>query len=323
MPSFLRLLSISIVVCGFSVGCRPACAVIIYGGTSGRNLSAPTGAFQDSGWQYEGSWEVGAGTAISAKYFLTARHLGGAIGDEIVIQGVHYHAAQIIDDPAGSDVRMIQIQERFASYAPLYEKSDEVSGNKLLTVFGRGSDRGPTFTGPNGIQGYIWGGYDGQLSWGASRVAFATTITSGPAGDFLGAFFLANPPVGVPTSSTLSGGDSGGGVFIKDSDGKWKLAAVNYAVDGPYSLNPDAGYFNAAVFDTRNLYEGSPSDHILHPGGSTATAQAWYASRVSEKVATIYGLTGVPEPSSFVLVAVGLAGLVAARFRSLSRRGAG
>lgn len=301
----LRSLFLSLAAIGF--GTTQAWAIIVFGSTDGRNLSAPTGTLADSGWQFEGSWQVGAGTAIAPNYFLTARHLGGSVGDSFTVHGVSYTTTAAYDDPAGTDLRIWQVAQKFTSYAPLYAKSDETGTTSPLVTFGRGTARGADVSGPNGLQGYLWGGYDGALSWGTDRVSFLTTLNGGPSGNFLG--FNFNSVVGQ--SATYSLGDSGGGLFLKDTDGVWKLAGVNYAVDGNYSLKPESDYFSAAMYDARDYYVGGPgaNNHsfVSHPTPDQQLPQSAYASRVSDRLGFINGATGVPEPGSVVLTTVGLA----------------
>ncbi len=294
----------------------PTQAVIIFGGTEGRNTTAPTGAFQDSGWQYEGAWQNGVGTAIAPDWFITARHLGGSVGQSFSLNGVNYTSIGLYDDPNGSDLRLVQIQQSFTQYAPLYTKTDELSdGGKVLAVFGRGTDRGDAVTGPNGSQGYNYGAADGRMSFGPSQASIITSFSGGPTGDFLGGTFSAAHSMLIPTSSTLSYGDSGGGVFIRDTDGAWKLAAVNYGVDGPYSLDSaSANYFPAALYDLRGFSQGSSTNHYSYDANlPQPVGQNWYATRIGTKTGFISNQIGtVPEPGSLALFVCGI-GVVAVR----------
>lgn len=53
------------------------------------NTTAPTGSLTNSGWQYEGEWNGFLGTAIAPRYFITAKHVGGSIGDVILNGASH------------------------------------------------------------------------------------------------------------------------------------------------------------------------------------------------------------------------------------------
>ena len=318
MPSWHRLaMRVFLLSCLMGVFAREASAIILYGGTLGRNLDTPSGAIQDSGAQYEGSWSVGVGTPISPHYFLTAAHLGGNPngGDTFVLHGVNYTTVGFTDDPNGSDLRLVQVAQAFTSYAPLYLGGDEFSAKKTAVVFGRGTARGDVVNGPNGPAGYLWGAQDGLMSYGVSQISFDTIFNngdgtgSGPRGQFIGGDFSTRPnPLGGP-SMTFSAGDSGGGVFIKDVDGIWKLAAVNYAVDGPFSYTQNGTYFNAAIYDARGFYVGSSVNNIFIPNGTDQVNASWFSTRVFDKAGFIQTVTGVPEPTSIGLMALGSCGL--------------
>lgn len=315
--SVRRMLVFSLPICIGLIVVSPANAVIVFGGSEGQNQSAPNGSFQDSGWQYEGTWQVGAGTAIAPHFFLTAKHLGGNLGDSFVQNGASYTVTAIYNDPAGSDLALVQVAQAFTSYAQLYRNGDELSsGGKVIAVFGAGTMRGDAIVGPLGNEGYAWaGGPTGHLSWGASQVSGIESFSGGPNGDFLSGTFTAAASILGQPSSTLSVGDSGGGVFIKDTDGIWKLAGVNYGVDGPYSLDSSfTNTFIGAMFDTRGFYYGSADSYVYNnPALPNPVGQSFYATRVSSKTAFIDAITTVPEPGGSGLLFAGIALIVARR----------
>ncbi|HEY0370177.1 MAG TPA: hypothetical protein VGC85_11315, partial [Chthoniobacterales bacterium] len=73
--------------------------------------------------------------------------------------------------------------------------------------------------------------------------------------------------------------DSAGAAFINDS-GVWKLAGINYAVDGPFYVdNQGNGAFNAALFDTSGFY-GYDGAHFVPSSGPSAL----YPTRISSRL---------------------------------------
>ena len=138
--------------------------------------------------------------------------------------------------------------------------------------------------------------------------------------------FLALPfsQTGVG-GSTLAAGDSSGGVFINDG-GVWKLAGINYGVDGNYSQTANGSYFGGAVFDKRGLYEGTSSDNFFWANSGPSISSDSYATRVSSRFAFIQSATQgqvVPEPGAWLLMAVGVGALaLAQRVRNLRERAA-
>lgn len=88
---------------------------------------------------------------------------------------------------------------------------------------------------------------------------------------------------GLPNEAHLSVGDSGGAVFIDDG-GVWKLAGINYDVDGAFYTASDAsGGFLAALFDERGFYD----ENLRFVTRSTLVPSGFYASRISSQVAWI------------------------------------
>lgn len=331
MGWIMRLAAILLVLTIGTLGpaARRAEAVILYGdfGTaaSGRNLDAPTGIFASSGWDYSGRWGldnpngiVGGGTAIAPNLFLTAAHLGGSVGQRFEYQGQMFTTVASYSDPGGSDLKIWKVSGSFSQYAQIYTKTDEVL--KTMAVYGAGSSRGAAVVGPNGNQGYRWGVGDSRLSWGTNQV---NSVQAFSGIEYLAFTFQATPPPGTPTSSTLSVGDSGGGLFVQDSaDGLWKLAGVNYAVDGNYSVD-GTNFFGAAMYDQRGFYVGSAGtgNNIFVTNVGPPEPQLAYSTRVSSHAAFIQNtiaLAAVPEPSSWVLMGLGAAAVLA-----LKRRGRG
>ena len=272
-------------------------------GAASHNISAPTGGYANSGWQYEGYFGSYLGTMVSPTKFITAQHIGvnsSTFSCDTIFSGaptVNY----TIDNSAnggvgywnitGTDLRIFQVTGgTFPTYAPIY------SGNADLTAAfvdtGRGGPRGADVTLGSTLKGYSTTASDGMVRWG--RNTFTGSVNSG-AGPLLVADF---DPISNQDEFTLSGGDSGGGAFI-NVGGVWQLAGINYGVEnGPFSTSPDgANSFTAALFDKSGYFEQSGSNWVPVVGPSSL-----YLSRVSSSAAEIQNITTVPEPSSALLV---------------------
>ena len=122
----------------------PSQAVVFYStGDPAFHTTAPTNELEGSGWQFQGRFNSYLGTPVSPHHFITAKHIGGAVGNTFYYDGQTYTVTNSIAD-AGSDLRLWQVDGRFDRYAPVYAGNGEF--DKLLVVFGRGYERGAAVT---------------------------------------------------------------------------------------------------------------------------------------------------------------------------------
>jgi hypothetical protein len=253
-----------------------AVAVILYGtGDPNANTTAPTGAFANSGWQFEGQFDGFLGTVIAPNYFITAKHIGGTVGDIFTFDGTNYTTTAVFPDPS-SDLQIWQVSGTFPIQAPLYAGSPGSEVNLFLMVFGRGTQRGNSvFVGtPSRQGGWLWGPSDAVERWGTNVVG---SITNDPTyGALLRVPFNNNAG---PNEGHLSVGDSGGAVFVYDmTTNRWELAGINLAVDGPFSTSANgANAFDAAMFDTTGLFaQDDQGNWVASPNPS-----AFYATEIA------------------------------------------
>jgi len=248
-------------------------------GVASHNSTPPGGTFANSGWQWQGSWGGFLGTPIGPHHFITAAHVGGSTNQMFQLNGVDYQPLRMFDDPE-TDLRIWQVREAFTSYAPLYRSSNELG--HTLVVFGRGVGRGTEVLVTNAaiarVQGWRWGSSDGLVHWGANSVS---RIRTGPAG--VGSLLSASFDSGAGSNEAhMAGGDSGGGVFIA-GDGVWKLAGINFAVDGRFNYTNSGPGFDGALFDVGGLYVGDPATWSFAPNQSADVPSAFYATRISQR----------------------------------------
>ena len=285
---------------------REVKAILVYG-PQGRNLTEPTDPGQAQAWQFEGVWQNHyLATPIAPNYFITSTHIGGNIGDIFNSQGVAYTTTAVYQDPNSHDLEIWKFNGNLPStaYAAPYSSSDEQ--DQTLITFGQGGARGNSYSFEGTQRGWQFTLPDKVMSWGTNQVDYAGNLPDGTPAQYLAFKFDATRG---PNTASLSPGDSGGGVFIQ-SNGVWKLAGINYAVDGPYYTVPPADphrggtLITGAMFDQRGLYVGDASSPIPDPG--TPVPAYSYATRVSSEFTWIVSVTGVPEPSSVALIFCGI-----------------
>jgi hypothetical protein len=266
------------VLAGFFVMVTPLRAVILYGtGDATANTTAPTGVLAGSGWQYEGQFGSFLGTVIASNYFVTAKHIGGSVGQAFIFSGVSYTTTAVFPDPS-TDLQIWRVAGSFPIYAPLFSGPAGNELNLALVVLGRGTQRGnPVGVGNDShLGGWLWGVSDGAQRWGTNVVG---SIYPDPFyGDLLRIPFDSN---GGPNEAHLSVGDSGGAVFAFNTNtSNWELAGVNLAVDGPFSTSSSgANSFNAAMFDTTGLFVQGGSG----AGGPAPNPSAFYSTEIAAR----------------------------------------
>jgi len=277
-------------------------AILFYStGDPAHNTTAPTGALTNSGWQFQGTWGAYLGTPLASKYFITAAHVGGSVGDQFSFRGVNYTTTAMFDDP-NSDLRLWRICGTFPEYALPYSRSNEKS--KPVVVFGRGTQRGAEVLVSDGLsttlKGWMWGAADGVQRWGTNLV---TAIVQG---NLLNCSFDVS---GGADEAHLSVGDSGGGVFMRDGT-VWKLAGLNLGVDGPYNTSTNGSGFFAAIFDEGGLYTLVSTNWVLTPDLPVDVPGGFYATRISTSMSWIDGVLQGPanDPPPSLLSASSLHG---------------
>jgi len=250
--------------------------IIVFGsGDPDRNTTAPSGALTGSGWQWQGRWQFALGTVIGPRQFITAKHLGGSLGDLFEFRGLHYRTLSVTNRP-GTDLLVFTVAGRFGDFAPLNTGTREAE--RPLMLFGRGGRRGEAVPG----RGWWVGDYDGVQRWGTNTVKGVVPANLSPVGDLL--VFDFSGTAGAD-EGIYSGGDSGSGAFLLDRDGVWKLAGVGYAVEGPYTADTNSPPRFGALFDTRGLWAGQPGNQEWLPDAPAPTGTPAYVTRVSTHAA--------------------------------------
>ncbi len=269
-----------------------AFGIIVFRG-EGRNLQPPTDPAVKACWDAHGSWLGATGVAIAPQWFVSAFHLGAPVGRFFDLGGKSYEVVEAAVIPQ-TDLSLFRIKGAFPNYVPLWDETCGSELKKAALLFGRGCARGEPIMLPSGHQpGWLWGASDGKLSWGRNEI---TELFA--AGTELGNLLVWSwDRAQGDDAGTLSSGDSGGGVFLQDPAGQWRLAGIHFdvdpAVDGKenqYSFDSTGAHpFWASIHDGRELFRGLLGE-TFRPAGNLAEhpAPMWAgASRIAPQVALI------------------------------------
>ena len=249
----------------------------------------------NSGWQYEGKFVYFLGVPIAPHFFITANHFGGTIGTVFDFHGDSYTTIGFHIIPS-TDLRIWEVDHAkpFPSYAPLSSGAADLGAT--ATIFGRGTQRGDEVVVAGESKGWKWGPSSDVERWGRNVVV--NTVTDPTLGEFLYCDF--DHP-GIDGECHLSTGDSGGGLFVLE-DGLWRLAGVNFAVDGPFRTGPSGAAFSAALYDVGGLEYQDGASWTSVPEQATDVPSSFYCSRISASLAAITAIApeaGALAPESF------------------------
>jgi hypothetical protein len=283
-------------------------AVVISSGNGSGNTNAPSGPNGDLGWNYVGSLNGASGVYLGggngSGWVLTANHV--RFGNlNFTLNGTTYSAIAGSGQQIGSiDLYAFRITVGQGTGLSLLSNltlaGTSPASGETLTMIGNGKDRAAskTYWSVNtGSTPYTWNesnrfnynasGYK-QLStsskrWGSNRVDGTTNINST---SMIQTTFTES---GISNEAQAAVGDSGGGVFVPMDNGSYQLAGIMDLV-GTFSGQPG----NTAVF-----------------GNVT------YSIDIATYQEQIIAVTGVPEPSVWMLSLTGLGVLIATARRRI------
>jgi hypothetical protein len=273
-------------------------AIILFGtGDAEANTTPPPANLATNGWALQGQWGQFQGTPIGPHHFITAKHVGGAIGDPFILNGVTYTTTGVSADSA-TDLIIWTVSGTFPTWAELYDGPDETGAD--FVMFGRGATRGAEVQVDGVLKGWEWGAWDHRLRWGQNRVKALRNNVNFATVD-LPLILAGFDSTAGANEAHLAVGDSGGAVFIKQGN-TWRLAGINYAVDGAYSKSPLGPGFYGAIFDEGGLYSNATGAGawVLTPDNSGDQSGSLYATRIKPRLTWIQSVLSAPWPITLV-----------------------
>jgi hypothetical protein len=195
--------------------------------------------------KYIGYWGGCTGVPIGPHHFITAKHITLESNQVFYFNRLSYTPTQMFITTTNTeteDLAIWRVKETFPYWAPVYTKTNETG--KELMVFGRGTQRGASIVIKNRLCGWEFGPSDGVLRWG-KNIAISK-----------GALLMAEfDKIEGYNNCYISFGDSGGPDFIKDDDGEWKLAGINFYINNfQFTFMSSGKSFKGAIFDFSKVY---------------------------------------------------------------------
>ncbi|MCW5557675.1 MAG: hypothetical protein KIT22_07575 [Verrucomicrobiae bacterium] len=264
-------------------------AIILLGtGDPEANTTAPGGVLAGSGWDTQTARPASA-TAVGPRHFVSASHLGGSVdvGSATPFAGLRYPIVRSLLVPGTGDLRFFEVAGRLPAHgiAEMYSGTEEVGRPAIIHGMGLGRGTPVIYESAGGpeLRGWQWGANGGRLRWGTNVVT--GTTNSACFGPLLVLHFSNT---GGADEAMVTSGDSGGGTFILDSDGRWKLAGVTLDVESTFRLSPTSPDLRAAIFDRRGLFEYTSEKELVQiPEDDPVPGTYILLTRISPSVARI------------------------------------
>ena len=226
----------------------------------GRQLEPPADAEMKRCWDLHGAWQGATGVIVARDWFITSAHLGTRVGGFFDWGGRAYLTTEAAAVPT-SDLMLYRIDGSFPAWVEFWDDSCGNEAQRAALLIGRGCARGAALRIPaKESPGWLWGDSDGRLSWGQNVISHVFDAGENHGGLLVWTWDKG----GNDLEGTLGVGDCGGGVFLKDDRGLWRLAGIHFdvdpsvgAADTQYSLSENADPFWAAIHDGRSLWKGT------------------------------------------------------------------
>ena len=281
-------------------------AVVIGSGNGSGNTNSPSGPNGDLGWNYVGSLNGASGVYLGggngSGWVLTANHVGFG---NFTLNGTTYSAINGSGRQIGSiDLYAYQITVGQGTGLSLLSNltlaGTSPAAGETLTMIGNGKDRAvsKTYWSVNTVTTpYRWNespaffsdasGYK-QLSssskrWGSNLADGVATVNST---SMIQTTFTQS---GTVNEAQAAVGDSGGGVFVPMNNGSYQLAGI---------------------MDLVGIYSGQPANTAVFGDVTYSIDIATYREQIT-------AVTGIPEPSVWMLSLTGLGVLIATARRRI------
>lgn len=203
----------------FSMGLAVGAAALLGGGAPAQavvveqlNLIQPP---PSNGWV--GNWFGSSGVPVAPNWVLSARHVGGAVGNMFVIRGVQYQALEIRHHPT-LDLQLIRVAGQLPGWHQIAPQ--QAAGTEVVLGGCGATTQFPLLGG----LGWDWSGSPGE-AWGRNRIQVSA--------EMLRVRFDAPGASGwVLQEATFAIHDSGAGLFVAGPGGQLLLAGTAVSVSG-------------------------------------------------------------------------------------------
>jgi hypothetical protein len=241
-----------------SVALAACLAAPVLGATGAARAVVVPGGFTPPAQSYIGAWNGASGVAVGERWVLTARHVGGGVGQTFVMNDQAFVAAHVFPSPR-ADLALIHLADPLPGW---YELGPAPIVGQRVLLGGHG-----LVAGPARADGFDWAGPT-QEAWGANTVESARTSISVR-------FDAPGTDGAIDGEAIFALYDSGGGLFtVSDDNQSLHLVGIATGLSGPLGSSLFGSYAYALSLDSFQpwlsafIHPGVPITSSLPPPGS-------------------------------------------------------